>query len=386
MKDCMYFDHHASTPLDEKVFEKMKTFFLYSFGNPASVHHKYGWQALEAVNQARLEVAQAINAHPTEIIFTSGATESTNLALKGLLKAEDEIISSSIEHSATLASIKALIGHKISAKILKPESDGRIDPEKVRQAMTKKTAMVSLYLVNNEIGSINDVEAIGHVAKDAGVLFHCDAAQALGRVAIDCRAMNIDLMSLSGHKAYGPKGVGVLYVRRALMSRICPLIDGGGQEWAKRSGTLNVPGIVGMGEAARLAVLNLDKEVHKISLLRDRLWARLQLIPGISLNGGINNRVAGNLNISFYGIDGEELVLAISNHIALSTSSACASAAGHGSRVLEEIGVPAELRQSALRIGLGRSNTADEIERAANLISDAVSKLRLPSKKLVSLG
>lgn len=384
---CIYLDHHATTPLDERVFTIMKPFFLYDFGNPASSTHPYGWRALEAVNGARKALAQAINAHPTEIIFTSGATESSNMAIKGLfsrLPSSYEIITSSVEHPATLNSVKSLESEHIHGIFIKPNSDGIIMPSYIENVISKKTALVSVFLVNNEIGSINDIKSIADITKKHGVLLHCDAAQALGRVPIDCEELGIDMLSLSGHKFYGPKGVGALYIKKHVQEKLHPLFHGGGHEWGMRSGTLNVPGIVGMGAAARIAVENLEKEVNKIRYLRDRLWNNLKALPDLFLNGNLLNRVAGNLNCSFMGIDGEELVLALCNRVAVSTGSACSS--GHTSKVLEEIGVAPELRQAAIRFGLGRSNTEEEIDEVSELIVQEVKRLRHKhKKKLVKL-
>lgn len=379
---CIYLDHHATTPMDERVFEKIKPFFLSHFGNPASVNHPFGWDAQDVIDAAREEVARAINAHPTEIIFTSGATESSNMAIKGLFLPSAnvpgrEVVTSSIEHRATLSSIEAL-SPSIRPIIVKPSKDGLIHVAKVAEAVTDNTALVSLFLVHNEIGSINAIKDIAKEAKKKGALVHCDAAQALGRVPIDCQELGIDMMSLSGHKVYGPKGVGVLYIRRNVIDLVCPLIHGGGQEWCKRSGTLNVPGIVGMGEAARLAVLDFDEENARIKNLRDRLLENLQVLDGIVVNGTLKERVSGNLNVSFEGIDGEELVLAICRRVAISTGSACSSSAGKRSRVLEEIGVLGELRQASIRFGLGRKTTAQEIDAASDLI---VTQVRLQRDK-----
>lgn len=390
---CIYLDHHATTPLDERVLEKITPFFSCQFGNPASGSHPYGWQAQDAVDTARLKVAHAINAHPTEIVFTSGATEATNMALKGLFfpKPTSErrhIVSSSIEHSATLATLAALDQTAATVSLIKPSGDGLINEEDVRDAISDDTAVVSLFLVHNEIGSINDIKRLARLAKAKGALFHCDAVQGLGRVPIDVAAMDIDLLSLSGHKIYGPKGVGCLFIRRSIMEKICPLIHGGGQEWQKRSGTLNVPGIVGMGEAAFLAVHNFDEENNRIKLLRDRLLNNLRALSGVHVNGTLERRVSGNLNVSFEGIDGEELVLAICHRVAISTGSACSSNTGGKSRVLVEMGVPSELRQSSIRFGLGRGTTALDIDEASSLIVEQVQLLRRHKsgqKKLVKI-
>jgi len=378
---CIYLDHHATTPLDPRVFEKITPFFINSFGNPASAHHGYGWQAQEAVNEARILVAQTINAHPTEIIFTSGATEATNLAIKGLFlplptTSKNHIVSSSIEHGATLSTIAALKACGVSSTLIKPLLEGHISPESLSHALQENTVLVTLFLVNHEIGSINDIVSLGRIAKKAGALFHVDATQAVGRIKIDCQEVPIDMMSLSGHKIYGPKGVGALYIRKEILHHICPLIHGGGQEWQKRSGTLNVPGIVGLGEAARLAALEMHEEGPRIRLLRDRLLSNLSQLDNIYINGCVKNRIAGNLNISFSGIDGEELILSICQRIALSTGSACASSQSGNSPVLTELGVSSELRQATLRFGVGRFNTMQEIDQASELIITQVKKQR----------
>jgi cysteine desulfurase len=395
MKDqsrkCVYLDHHATTPMDEKVFEKIKPFFFNQFGNPASQSHPYGWHAQDAVNEARTQVARAINAHPTEIIFTSGATESTNMALKGLFFPKPtifrrHIVTSSIEHGATLSTVKALNACGITSSIVKPQPSGLIHKEQIAEAMAEDTALVSLFFVHNEIGTILPIKDLAQEAKKRGALFHCDAAQALGRVRIDCQELNVDLMSLSGHKIYGPKGVGCLYVRRDIQDLICPLIHGGGQEWYKRSGTLNVPGIVGMGEAAQIAADNFDEENKRIKDLRDRLLKNLMVLYGVSVNGTLTDRVGGNLNVSFAGIDGEELVVAICDRVAISTGSACSSFAHGQSRVLSEIGVAPQLRQAALRFGLGRTTSIEEIDYASEIIVKEVKKQRqIKGKKLIKL-
>ncbi|MCA9508102.1 MAG: cysteine desulfurase [Myxococcales bacterium] len=379
---AIYLDHHATTPLDKRVFNKMKTFFLCEFGNPSSRTHAYGWRALEAVNEARRQVAQALNADAQEIIFTSGATEASNMAIKGFLSQKNhkqQIITSSIEHPATFNSIKSLEPNYAHGIFLQPKSDGIIDPAQFENAITKNTILASFFWVNSEIGSINNIREIASIAKKHGVLLHCDAAQALGRLKIDLKELDIDLISLSGHKIYGPKGIGVLYIKHEIKERFQPLLHGGAQEWSLRPGTLNVPGIVGMGEAARLSVCDLDKEVKKIKELRDILWDNLRALSDIYLNGSLEHRVAGNLNVSFADIDGEELVLALCKRVAISTGSACCS---HGpSRVLEEIGVAPELRQAAIRFGIGRSNSKEEIHEVSQLVVETVKKLRAQNKK-----
>lgn len=390
--NCIYLDHHATTPMDERVLEKMRPFFLWQFGNPASKSHPFGWDAQNAVDDARSVIARALHAHPTEIIFTSGATESTNMAIKGLFVPEPNVVgrhvvTSSIEHGATLSTCLALGPYKVATTLVKPNADGVFMPDDIVAAMTKDTALVSLFFVQNEIGSINDIAAIARAVRARGALLHADAAQALGRVPIDCEELDVDLMSFSGHKVYGPKGVGCLYVKRSALDHLCPLIHGGGQEWQKRSGTLNVPGIVGMAEAFRLATENFTEENARISGLRDRLLKNLSVLEGVHVNGTMTRRVSGNLNVSFDHIDGEELVLAICRRVAVSMGSACSSSGIGQSRVLQEIGVPAELRQASLRFGLGRKTTAKEIDIASELIVAEVTRQRqkVRSKKLTGI-
>lgn len=391
--DCIYLDHHATTPMDERVFLAMKPFFCSKFGNANSTTHAYGWQAADVVEEARKLVASAINAHPTEIVFTSGATESTNMALKGLFfpkptMAKRHVVSSTIEHSATLSTLAALEAAGVRVSLIKPSQEGLIQEAALKHSLTPDTALVSLFLVHNEVGSINHIQNLARIAHEHGALFHCDAAQALGKIAIDCQDLDIDMMSLSGHKAYGPKGMGCLYIRRRVMEHICPLIHGGGQEWHKRSGTLNVPGIVGMGEACRLAAAGVSLESKRIRHLRDRLVQHVMVLEGVHINGSMEERVCGNLHVSFDGIDGEELVLGICHRVAVSTGSACSARAGGSSHVLQELGIPASLRQASLRFGLGRFTTEAEIDEAAELIVEQVKRLRRSQptpKKLIKL-
>lgn len=387
---CIYLDHHATTPMDERVLDTMRPFFLWHYGNPASSSHPFGWHAQNAVDEARKEIAKAINAHPTEIIFTSGATESTNMALKGLFMpaanvSGRHVVTSSIEHGATLSTVAALKPLNISSSEIKPHSSGVITADEVDNAMRENTAVVSLFFVHNEIGSINDIAAISRRVHDRGALLHCDAAQALGRVPIDCTILDVDMMSFSSHKLYGPKGAGFLYVKRSVLDLICPLIHGGGQEWHKRSGTLNVPGVVGMAEAVRLAVAEFTEENQRIKSLRDRLLKNLMVLDGVHVNGTMHDRVSGNLNVSFANIDGEVLLLNICKHVAVSMGSACSSSSTGKSRVLAEIGVPPELRQASLRFGLGRKTTTEEIDRASELIVTEVKRQR-GGRKLVGIG
>lgn len=381
---CIYLDHHATTPMDERVFLAMEPYFLHEYGNPSSFH-SYGWRASAAVDEARYKVAKSINAHPTEIIFTSGATESTNLAIKGVFSSLlcKKFVTSSIEHKATLSTLAAL-SKKAKVEVVKPASDGVVPIDAVASLVDDQT-LVSLFMVHNEVGSINDIESLGAKVKKRGGIFHCDAAQALGRVEIDCQKLGIDMMSLSGHKIYGPKGVGCLYIRRDLLESLDPLIHGGGQEWSKRSGTLNVPGIVGLGEAARIAVLDIEQENKRIGTLRDRLQENLSALDGIFINGSLKSRVSANLNVSFLGVDGEELLLAVSRFVAISTGSACSSNFCGRSHVLKEMGVPLDLCQSALRFGLGRKTTVEEIDFVSKLIVENVKHLRGSQKKLIGI-
>jgi len=387
---CIYLDHHATTPTDRRVVEKMMPFFFVNFGNPSSDSHPFGWHAQEAVDQAREMVAKAIHAHPSEIIFTSGATESSNMAIKGLFWPTKnvkgcEIVTSSIEHGATLSCLSALAPTGIKVALIKPSRDGIIDTERILDHLSLNTALVSVFLVHNEIGVINPIAEIAKEVKKRGILFHCDAAQALGRVKIDCEELGVDMMSFSGHKAYGPKGVGCLYVKRSVMDLICPLIHGGGQEWLKRSGTLNVPGIVGMGEAARLAVLDFDEENQRIGALRDHLLAQLMALDGVFVNGSLKHRVSSNLNVSISGIDGEELILAIAKRVAVSSGSACASSSQSKSRVLLEMGISADLTQASIRFGLGRGTKSRDIDIASSLIAEQIILQRKGKKKLIKL-
>jgi cysteine desulfurase len=369
---CIYLDHHATTPLDPRVFEKITPFLTNAFGNAASAH-PYGWQAHEAIEEARLAFALAINAKTHEIIFTSGATESSNLALKGIKTRS--IISSSIEHGATLSTLRALNAMGTKTLLIKPNKEGLIS-EKELEIIDEKADLVSLFFVNHELGTINDVLALGSIIKKAGALFHCDATQALGKIPIDCKKLPLDLISFSAHKIYGPKGIGALYVREELHDRLMPLIHGGGQELNKRSGTHNVPAIVGFGEAAQLAVQDLEEENRRIKYLRDTLLANLSILKNIIINGSMTHRISGNLNISFADINGDELMQALYEKIAVSTGSACASMAGATSPVLAQLGISPALREATLRFGIGRYNTLEEIEKASDIIITTINKLR----------
>ncbi len=387
--DCIYLDHHATTPLDRRVLEAMMPYLEEKFGNAASAH-PFGWEAAEAVEQARAEVARAIGADAKEIVFTSGATESNNLAIRGVAELArrkgNHLISVVTEHRAVLDPLKKLQrrGYRVSLLPVIEQPDpraGQILPEQVADAIDGETLLVSVMLANNEIGTLQPIAQVGRICKQHGVLFHCDAAQALGKVPIDVNHLQADLMSFSAHKLYGPKGVGALYVRRRNPHvRLEPLLDGGGHERGLRSGTLNVPGIVGFGAAVRICLEEMDEETLRIGRLRDRLFGGLvEQIDGVELNGPALDRhqlrLAGNLNVRFAGVDAESLLLS-AQRIAASTGSACSSAQPEPSHVLRAIGLDAQQVRSSVRFGLGRLNTTDQIDRAVAILADAVRRLR----------
>ncbi len=375
----IYLDYSATTPVDPAVAECMRACLSAdgNFGNPASRSHQFGWQAEEAVEAARVEVATLIGADPREIVFTSGATESDNLAIKGL--AEDasrrHIITSAIEHKAVLDTCAWLEQRGFEVTYLRPSSDGIVAPEQVANALRADTLLVSLMHANNEIGVLNDVSAVGAICRDVGVALHVDAAQSAGKEPLDVQRMAIDLISLSGHKIYGPKGIGALYVRRDLPARLRPQIHGGGHERGMRSGTLATHQIVGIGAACSLMRENMDADNLRIRSLRDRLWAHLKQIPGSRLNGHETRRLAGVLNVGFSGIDGESLLLALDD-IAVSSGSACTSASVEPSYVLRALGVPDDLAHASLRFTVGRYTTQAEIDQAGARVAEVVERLR----------
>lgn len=386
----MYFDYAATTPVDERVAEAMVACLTRegNFGNPASRSHLIGWQAEEAVELARGEVANLIAADTREIVWTSGATESNNLAIKGAVEAlwsssahhaQNEgglhIVTSAIEHKAVLDCCAELQRRGCEVTYLQPNKDGAISVESVKAACKPSTRLVSVMHVNNEIGVINPVAEIGAYCRAQGLLFHVDAAQSAGKIAIDVSKMNIDLLSISAHKMYGPKGIGALYVRRSPDVKVTAQIHGGGHERGMRSGTLPTHQIVGLGKAASIAQQEMDIESERLLGLRVEFLKRLEKLPGWQLNGSQNTRVAGNLNISFADVEGETLLMSLRD-IALSTGSACTSASLEPSYVLKAIGVPDELAHSSLRISLGRYTTQDEIKAAAEKIISAVTTLR----------
>jgi cysteine desulfurase len=377
----IYLDYSSTTPVDPRVAEKMAECLTLeaNFGNPASRSHLFGWKAEEAVETARRQVADLINCDPREIVWTSGATEADNLAIKGAAHFYRDqgkhIITSKIEHKAVLDSCAHLEQEGYEVTYLEPDSDGIISADAVHRAIRPDTILVSLMHVNNEIGVINDIAAIAELTRKANVVFHVDAAQSTGKVDIDLDTMQVDLMSLTAHKVYGPKGVGALYVRREPRVRIEPQIHGGGHERGMRSGTLPTHQLVGMGEAYRIAREEMHAENARVLALRNRLLEGLKDIDAVTINGDLDHRVAGNLNISFGFVDGESLMLALRN-LAVSSGSACTSASLEPSYVLRALGLEDELAHSALRITLGRFTTEEEVDYASASIREAVAKLR----------
>lgn len=381
MKLPIYLDYAATTPVDPQVAEKMCACLTMdgNFANPASRSHLYGWQAEEAAELARRQVADLVGADPREIVWTSGATESDNLAIKGAARAFAErgrhIVTSQIEHKAVIDSCRQLEREGFEVTYLKPDGDGLISAEQLQAALREDTILVSLMHVNNEIGVINDIAALGALVRERGILFHVDAAQSTGKLPINLKQLPVDLMSFSAHKSYGPKGVGALYVRRSPDVRIEALIHGGGHERGMRSGTLAPHQLVGMGEAFALAGVQMKAENQRIAALRTQLLEGLADLDGVSLNGSAEQRVPHNLNLAFAGVDGELLLLALRD-LALSTGSACTSASVEPSYVLRTIGLPDELAHSSIRLSLGRFTTEEDIRHAAEVLCKAVSRLR----------
>lgn len=376
----IYLDNHATTPLDPRVLEAMLPFFTSRFGNAASNSHSFGWEAAAAVEKARRQIAASIGASPQEIVFTSGATESDNLALKGVAEGcrerGDHIITAVTEHKAVLDSCKHL--EKIGCRVtyLPVGSDGLIDLDQLRDAFTNQTVLVSIMAANNETGVLQPIEEIGRLCRDRSVLFHSDAVQALDKVPLNVNRANLDLASLTAHKVYGPKGCGALYVRQSASARLVPLIDGGGHENGLRSGTLNVPGIVGFGRACEIAQQEMPEESCRVAGLRNRL--RDCLLAGldhVTINGSMEHRLPGNLNISFLDVEGEALLTGL-NDVALSSGSACSSGKTHASYVLKALGLSDEAAGSAIRFGIGRFNTEAEIDYVAGRIIELVKNLR----------
>ena len=380
MKIPIYLDSHATTPVDPRVLEVMLPLFSEEFGNAASKSHAFGWRAEEAVEAARAEVARLVGASAKEIVWTSGATESNNLAIKGAAQFYGDkgkhLVTCKTEHKAVLDSMHALERQGFEVTFLDVEQDGRLDPARLQAALRKDTILVSVMHANNETGVLHPVEEIGRITRAAGVLFHCDAVQSVGKVPFDVERVNADLVSLSAHKMYGPKGIGALYVRRKPRVRLVAQMDGGGHERGFRSGTLNVPGIAGFGKAAQLALAERDQEAARLLGLREKL--RLGLAAGldlVTLNGSLDHRLPGNLNVSFAYVEGEALMMAIKD-VAVSSGSACTSASLEPSYVLRAMGVSEDLAHSSIRFGLGRFTTDEEIEFVTRLVLDKVKKLR----------
>jgi cysteine desulfurase len=381
MKLPIYFDNHATTQLDPRVLEAMMPYFTTVFGNAASRNHQFGWEAEEAVEKARKQIADLIGATPKEIVFTSGATESNNLALKGIAEMYAErgnhIITQATEHKAVLDTCKRLEKEGVRVTYLPVKQDGLIDLDQLRAAITDKTILISIMYANNEIGVVQPIQEISKIAKEKGVLFHTDAVQAVGKIPVNVITDGIDVLSLSAHKLYGPKGVGALYVRRRNPRvQITAQIDGGGHERGMRSGTLNVAGIVGLGAACEIANREMAEESKRLRFLRDKLKDKLMSqLDEVYINGSMEHRLPHNLNISFAYVEGESLLMGI-NDIAVSSGSACTSATLEPSYVLKALGAGDDLAHSSIRFGLGRFNTEEEVDYVANKVVDVVSKLR----------
>lgn len=377
----IYFDYASTTPADPRVVKKMQECLSLdgNFGNPASRSHSFGWKAEEATEEARSNVASLVNCDPREIVWTSGATESDNLAIKGSARFNkskgNHIITSKVEHKAVLDSCRQLEREGFEISYLDPNSNGIITPEMVLNSITDKTILVSLMHINNEIGVINDIESIGKITRERGIIFHVDAAQSTGKLPIDLSKLEIDLMSFSAHKTYGPKGIGAMYARRKPRVRLEAQIHGGGHERGMRSGTLATHQIVGMGEAFRIAKEDMFEDNIRIKSLRDKFWEGLKDMEEVYLNGDPEHRAAGFLNVSFNYVEGESLIMALKD-IAVSSGSACTSASLEPSYVLRAIGLKDELAHSSIRFAIGRFTTEEEIEYTIGLVRNAVEKLR----------
>lgn len=380
----IYLDYQATTPVDERVLAVMLPWFTEKFGNPHSRDHRHGWQAEEAVEEARRQVAALIGATAKEIVFTSGATESNNLAIKGAARAAGEgrrhVVTCETEHKCVLESCRRLEREGFEVTYLPVGGDGLIDLDELAAALSERTALVSIMAVNNEIGVIQPIAEIGRLCREHGAKFHTDAAQAAGKIPLDVKTMNIDLLSISGHKVYGPKGIGALYVRRRPKVPIEPLMDGGGQERGLRCGTVPTPLAVGLGAACAVASDEMAAEAERLTRLRDRFLARLRsAVPDVHLHGDLARRIPGNLNFSFPDIEGQDLMMRLTG-LSVSTGSACSSATVGPSHVLSALGLDARFLHNALRIGLGRFTTEAEVDRAAGMIAAAVRSQRTSSQ------
>jgi cysteine desulfurase len=378
LPELVYFDNQATTQVDPRVLDAMLPYFGQRFGNPASRSHRFGWEAEKAVEQARKRLAELAGSAPGEIIFTSGATESDNLVLKGVWEEYgsrgNHFVTMATEHRAVLDPLRHLERLGAQVSVLPPSGDGLIDLDRLRQAIRPETLLVSVMYANNEIGVIQPVREIGAICRERGVLFHSDAAQAFGKVPIEMAAANIDFLSMTAHKVYGPKGVGALYIRRGL--HLAAQMDGGGHESGLRSGTLNVPGIVGFGEACAICAQEMETEAMRTGGLRDHLRARIEVrLEDVTVNGSWAQRLPGNLHLSFRGVQADALLMSLPE-IALSTGSACSSARPEPSHVLRALGLSEEAARSSVRFGLGRFNTKEEVEYVAERVAETVSRLR----------
>jgi cysteine desulfurase len=392
----IYMDHHATTPVDPRVLDAMMPYFTRAFGNAASRSHVFGWEAEAAVDEARRQVAEGMHASPKEIVFTSGATESDNLAILGTARAYrskgNHVVTGATEHHAVLDSCHELEREGFEVTYLAPDRTGRIEAGQVASAIREDTVLVTLMLANNEIGTIHPLAEIGAVCRERGVLFSTDAVQGFGKIPFDVEAMSVDLASLTAHKLYGPKGVGALFVRaRKPRVRLDPLFHGGGHERGMRSGTLNVPGIVGFGKAVEISLAERDEEARRLRLLRQRLFEGIVAelsgvsvngppLPGLTADGSLpsgveDRRLPGNLNLSFEGVEGEALLMGLKD-VAVSSGSACTSASLQPSHVLKAIGVPDDLAHASIRFGLGRWNTREEVDFTIGAVASAVKRLR----------
>ena len=382
LKKPVYMDNHATTRVDSRVLDAMLPYFTEKFGNAASRNHSFGWEAEEAVDRSRNQIAALIGAKSKEIIFTSGATESDNLAIKGVVEfykdKGNHVISCVTEHKAVLDSCRALErAGKATVTYLPVDKYGMVDPDAVRRAITDKTVLITIMWANNEIGTIHPIAEIGKIAKEKGIVFHTDAVQAIGKVPVDFEKAGVDLASITAHKIYGPKGIGAIYVRsKGPRVRLTPQMDGGGHERGMRSGTLNVPGIVGLGAACEIAGMEMPEEARRLIQLRSQLQAGLfERLDEIYVNGHPTERLPGNLNVSFAYVEGESLLMGI-NDIAVSSGSACTSATLEPSYVIRALGIDDELAHSSIRFGLGRFNTLEEVDYVTDRVSKEVKRLR----------
>lgn len=380
MKTPIYLDYQATTPVDPRVLAEMLPYFTEKFGNPHSRSHSFGWESEAAVEEAREKIAKLINADPKEIIFTSGATESNNLAIKGVAhfyeSKKKHIITITTEHKCVLDACRNLESEGFKVTYLPVKANGIIDLNLLQEAITPETGLVSIMGINNEIGVIQPLAEIGKICRDRGVFFHSDCAQAFGKIPLDVKAMNIDLMSISGHKIYAPKGIGALFISRKPRVRLEPLISGGGQERGFRSGTLPTPLIVGLGKAAEIASLEMEKDYNHVKYLADKFHKAITAkIPDVYLNGDVALRYPGNLNLSFAYVEGESLIIAI-KELAVSSGSACTSASLEPSYVLRSMGVDEDLAHTSIRFGIGRFTTEEEIDRAIDIVVNNIQRLR----------